>query len=81
MGTNDVRIFPEQRERVETGVIRFGDDWPGVFIRGDNAAHFAMTLSHYMAGNHNNVIDAMVLNGLLTLLESCIEQPKEQRHG
>lgn len=23
--------------RVETGVMKFGDDWPGVFIRGDDA--------------------------------------------
>jgi hypothetical protein len=23
--------------RVETGAVQFGDDWPGLFIRGDNA--------------------------------------------
>lgn len=23
--------------RVETGAVRFGDDWPGLFIRGDDA--------------------------------------------
>jgi hypothetical protein len=23
--------------RVETGPVQFGDDWPGLFIRGDNA--------------------------------------------
>ena len=23
--------------RVETGAVKFGDDWPGLFIRGDNA--------------------------------------------
>jgi hypothetical protein len=23
--------------RVETGAVKFGDDWPGFFIRGDNA--------------------------------------------
>lgn len=23
--------------RVETGAVRFGDDWAGLFIRGDNA--------------------------------------------
>jgi hypothetical protein len=22
---------------VETGAVKFGDDWPGLFIRGDNA--------------------------------------------
>lgn len=30
--------------RPETGPMQFGDDWPGVFIRGDNAFHFAMEL-------------------------------------
>jgi hypothetical protein len=31
--------------RLETGVIQCGDDWPGVFIRGDNAAYYAFALS------------------------------------
>lgn len=26
--------------RPETGPMQFGDDWPGVFIRGDNAFHY-----------------------------------------
>lgn len=30
--------------RVETGVVQFGDDWPGVFVRGDNAFAYAMAL-------------------------------------
>lgn len=30
--------------RVETGVVQFGDDWPGVFIRGDNA----LTVAHML---------------------------------
>jgi hypothetical protein len=30
--------------RAETGVMQFGDDWPGVFIRGDNAMHFAYAI-------------------------------------
>ena len=30
--------------RAETGAMKFGDDWRGVFIRGDNAFHFAMVL-------------------------------------
>lgn len=27
--------------RPETGPMQFGNDWPGVFIRGDNALLFA----------------------------------------
>ncbi len=32
--------------RVETGVVQFDDDWPGVFIRGDNAFGWARTLAY-----------------------------------
>jgi hypothetical protein len=32
-----IRKLPAVAERVETGPVQFGDDWPGVFIRGDNA--------------------------------------------
>mgnify|MGYP006908302152 CR=1 FL=1 len=38
---------PYDGTRVETGAVQFGDegdDWPGVFIRGDQASYWAMTL-------------------------------------
>ena len=38
----------EHAERVETGPVQFNDDWPGVFIRGDNALWIAMCLEQYM---------------------------------
>jgi hypothetical protein len=28
---------PTTAPRVETGAVQFGNDWPGLFIRGDNA--------------------------------------------
>jgi hypothetical protein len=28
---------PPNLPRVETGAVQFGDDWPGLFLRGDNA--------------------------------------------
>jgi hypothetical protein len=30
--------------RTETGYIQFGDDWRGIFIRGDNAYAMALTI-------------------------------------
>jgi hypothetical protein len=27
--------------RVETGAVQFGTDWPGLFVRGDQAFHLA----------------------------------------
>lgn len=32
-----IRKLPAVERRVETGPVQFGDDWPGIFIRGDNA--------------------------------------------
>lgn len=34
----------DDQTRVETGVVQFGNDWPGVFIRGDNALGYALAL-------------------------------------
>ena len=30
--------------RAETGVVQFDGDWPGVFLRGDDAMGYAMQL-------------------------------------
>ncbi len=40
---NNIQFLPTPPglPRVETGTIQFGDDWPGLFIRGD-AAHALM---------------------------------------
>ena len=36
----DIRELPPVDVRVESGAIRFGSDWPGWFLRGDDAAYF-----------------------------------------
>jgi hypothetical protein len=35
--------FDNKTGRVETGAVQFGEDWPGLFIRGDNA--FALAIN------------------------------------
>lgn len=37
--------MPERWSRVESGPIQFGEDWPGVFFRGDNALFFAIAVA------------------------------------
>ena len=65
-------------DRVETGPIRIGNDWTGVFIRGDDALPMAMYLRHLL-DNYDpklNMEDAHALSMLyshLELLESCVE--------
>lgn len=42
------RLFPAQEERVESGPIQFGDDWPGIFMRGDHALPAAFYLKLFL---------------------------------
>jgi hypothetical protein len=36
-----VTLIPVTDLRVESGPLRFGDDWPGLFLRGDDALGIA----------------------------------------
>lgn len=66
--------MPENMNRVETGVIQFGDDWPGVFIRGDNACHMAMlmrTAAQSLRVSINDEISAAQLESYAELIASC----------
>lgn len=65
--------------RMETGVLRFGDDWPGVFIRGDHALHYALYLRGVVKQLHPEgvmqspalTIQRKVLTDLVLTLEAC----------
>lgn len=43
MSSTDEQI---REHRLESGVVQFGDDWPGVFFRGDDAFHYAQQVRH-----------------------------------
>ena len=36
-------------ERIETGPLQINDDWPGTFIRGDNASYYALMLGELLS--------------------------------
>jgi len=58
--------------RMETGPLQFGDDWPGVFIRGDEAIGFANILDHViplLPSEHWP--NSSMLAGLRAILRSC----------
>lgn len=44
-----IRKLPAVKERVETGVVQFGDDWPGIFIRGDNIFGLKIELETFVS--------------------------------
>ncbi len=39
-----VRKLKGYKHRIETGAVQFGDDWPGLFIRGDDAFYLRQIL-------------------------------------
>ena len=72
-----MRKLKAQTERVETGVVQFGEDWPGVFIRGDTAFLYGGALKKQLQGATLN-LSTLALWELLQLLEgSKVQDDKE----
>jgi hypothetical protein len=75
----EVRELPaptDGKGRVETGATRFGDDWPGVFIRGDNAMYYGRLLYRLLESipKDQSFYDSAylyVLYDLVEELQSC----------
>jgi hypothetical protein len=69
----------EQATRVATGPLKFRDDWPGVFIRGDEALGYAGKLRVLLVGaekraselTQDEIAAWMRVQQLADLLESC----------
>ncbi len=69
--------------RIETGVTAADGDWPGIFIRGDNAIAYSMQLRAVLRrieGDKATPLPSQV-RSLMSLLESCHHglKPKVQR--
>lgn len=66
--------------RIETGVVAFGEDWPGVFIRGDDAYNYAVQLEAVLEavrGSQDGMVllSAHIVKGLKDLLRSSVVEP------
>lgn len=63
----EIRLLskPKKGGRVDTGPVQFGDDWPGVFIRGDEARYWGG-----LVNKQNQPFDVRVAE-LVTLLHEC----------
>ena len=76
-------------ERIETGVMTPEGDWPGIFIRGDEALVYGSKLRFLLDGfirsakaGHVPMVDVICWNKmqeLIDLLESCRAQ--ENKNG
>ena len=59
--------------RPETGPMRFGDDWAGVFLRGDYAGPMAMALGRFIDGTPGTgQIDIVQLRDLASVLADAL---------
>lgn len=45
---SNIRKLPAVIDRVESGTVQFGNDWPGVFLRGDYVGPMAMYLGRLL---------------------------------
>ena len=61
-----LRKIPHDGKRIETGPTQIGDDWPGVFIRGDDAFGMLMSLDSPIQFQKENASTR-----LRDLLDSC----------
>lgn len=60
--------------RAETGPMRFGDDWSGVFVRGDDCAGCLVYLQTVLMGNTSlSAMDRMYLNAVVGILSGSRE--------
>ena len=82
---SNIRLLPGQSERVETGAVQFGEDWPGLFIRGDNAIHYRMCLQTALRmidkAPKDSLFDAIAivgLKGLVDLMSEPIVHPHKE---
>lgn len=67
----------EQEKRIETGIVQFGDDWPGIFIRGDSALHYSMHLEfikQFLIKKELDFSERLILksiDNLIEMFQSC----------
>lgn len=74
MNRASIRKMEGGAARVETGPVQFGDDWPGVFIRGDNAGCYAHALMEALSGMEDGLVKCQ-LTGLANILSGAIVAP------
>jgi hypothetical protein len=73
-----VQVIPYAGDRVESGPVQFGpDDWPGLFLRGDNALAYALALERVLTSG-GSAMDRTMLRDLLAALQSVqVDSPEK----
>lgn len=74
---NSLSTFPALAPRPESGVMQFGNDWPGIFLRGDHSMAYRMALDTALRALQMkdlamcSIMTQVQLGGLRDLLCSC----------
>lgn len=80
--SKNVQMMPPSPDilRVSTGAVRFGNDWTGLFIRGDEAHHLALRIRQMVGilGDHPDAEVSNVLS-LLTYYSDLIDEQVIER--
>lgn len=73
-----IKIDLPPGKRLETGRLVINDDWPGVFIRGDNAIGYAILLKTLLDKDDSDAILKAQLKSLCNLLFSAEERNEDR---
>ena len=60
------------KERVETGAVKFGDDWPGLFIRGDDALYLRLLFRDVIDKMKTTTFELIFLARLMNIIEDDV---------
>ncbi len=73
--TPDIRkIKADVDGRIETGALQIGDDWPGLFVRGDDCVRLRHVLFLAMKEKFLSSSDDWFLTGLIAAIDFDVTQ-------
>lgn len=85
MAKKRIQKLPAAASRVESGAVQFGDDWPGLFLRGDECLFLIADLRRMFEqlGADRlavlNVGTGIQIATLLELIEKDVIVPRNRR--
>ena len=77
MAPNIRHIRIRDTDRVETGTVQFNEDWPGLFIRGDECHNFLRSVRQASL-SELDPLNQMILNRLADYLDDVAVKPEPQ---
>lgn len=72
--TKNIREIEHSGARAETGAVQIGDDWPGLFVRGDDCMSLRFILDDYLKTTNDGPFNScsLLANSLLEQIKSNV---------